>query len=100
MAQTLRTARMREPKRLVLPSALYGPMLSLVLQSLDIQYTVGLATDVPVSFLSVGAEVYSDDEFASALIDTASYMLNQSSPPQVITTSYGDDESYISQNLA
>ncbi|KAH9913287.1 subtilisin-like protein [Fomitopsis serialis] len=42
--------------------------------NLDIQYTVGLATDVPVTFISA--------------------------PPQVMTTSYGVDEYLISEKLA
>ncbi|KZT71773.1 family S53 protease [Daedalea quercina L-15889] len=68
---------------------------------LDTQYTIGLATDVPVTFISVGNNASTtDDEFADLLIDTALYMLALSSPPQVMTTSYGDDEEYISENLA
>ncbi|TFY62562.1 hypothetical protein EVJ58_g3775 [Rhodofomes roseus] len=68
--------------------------------SLDIQYTVGIATNVPVTFITVGGDVNSGDELANVLIDTANYLLNQTAPPQVITTSYGLDESTISQNLA
>ncbi|KAH9913289.1 peptidase S8/S53 domain-containing protein [Fomitopsis serialis] len=67
---------------------------------LDIQYTVGLATDVPVAFGTVGGEVLDGDDFANVLIDTASYMLNLSSPPQVMTTSYGLNEDVISTSLA
>ncbi|KAH9910454.1 family S53 protease [Fomitopsis serialis] len=67
--------------------------------NLDTQYTIGLATGVPVTFISVGnTDNGTDDEFAETLIDTALYMLP--SPPQVMTTSYGDDEEYISENLA
>ena len=55
---------------------------------------------MPISYLTVGTVVNTQDDFASALIDTASYMLNQSAPPQVLTTSYGSDEGDISQNLA
>ncbi|TFY52231.1 hypothetical protein EVJ58_g10131 [Rhodofomes roseus] len=67
---------------------------------LDTQYTIGLATDVPVTFISVGGGSSTDDEFAEALLDTALYMLALPSPPQVMTTSYGDDEEYISEALA
>ncbi|KAH9913294.1 family S53 protease [Fomitopsis serialis] len=68
--------------------------------NLDTQYTIGLATGVPVTFISVGnTDNGTDDEFAETLIDTALYMLVPS-PPQVMTTSYGDDEEYISENLA
>lgn len=69
-------------------------------QALDIQYTVGLATDVNTTYISVGGFLRTDDDFASALIDTAAFMLNQSAPPQVMTTSYGDNENFISRNLA
>lgn len=74
------------------------------MQDLDIQYTIGLATNVPVTFISVGEDVASnpngDDEFAEALLDTALYVLGLESPPQVMTTSYGDDEEYISKLYA
>ncbi|TFY65280.1 hypothetical protein EVJ58_g2064 [Rhodofomes roseus] len=69
--------------------------------NLDTQYTIGLATDVPVTFISVGAnDDPTDDEFAQTLLDTALYVLALPFPPQVMTTSYGDDEEYISQTLA
>ena len=44
------------------------------------------------TYISVGGFLRTDDDFASALIDTAAYMLNQTAPPQVMTTSYGDNE--------
>ncbi|KZT71791.1 family S53 protease-like protein [Daedalea quercina L-15889] len=67
--------------------------------NLDIQYTVGLATDVPVTFISVGGS--SDDtDFTDELLDTALYMIGLGSPPQVMTTSYGVDEYLISEKLA
>ncbi|KZT71792.1 subtilisin-like protein [Daedalea quercina L-15889] len=69
--------------------------------NLDIQYTIGLATDVPVTFISAGDSYYpTDDEFADLLLYTALYMLVPPSPPQVMTTSYGDDEYLISEALA
>ncbi|KZT71838.1 subtilisin-like protein [Daedalea quercina L-15889] len=68
--------------------------------SLDTQYTVGIATDVPVTFITVGGEAATGDELANVFIDTAAYLLNQSAPPQVVTTSYGIDEDTVSQNLA
>ncbi|KAI8969572.1 peptidase S8/S53 domain-containing protein [Trametes punicea] len=42
----------------------------------DTQYTVGLASGVPVHFISVGVESGHD-----AWLDTASYLLSQSAPP-------------------
>lgn len=71
------------------------------MQNLDVQYTIGLATGVPVTFISVGNITYlTDEDFADQLIDTALYLLGLPSPPQVVTTSYGDDEDLISQKLA
>lgn len=63
-------------------------------QALDTQYTVGLATDVPVTFISVGGD------FLDALLDTANYVIGEDSPPQVLSTSYGDNENDVSQKLA
>ena len=78
------------------------PSLKVLLtpQSLDIEYTVGLATGVPVNFITVEGDVNTGDQFANVLIDTASYLLDQTAPPQVVTTRYGLDEDLISDNLA
>ncbi|KAH9924393.1 family S53 protease [Fomitopsis serialis] len=65
---------------------------------LDIQYTVGIATDVPVIFISIG-ESNNDGDLDGSL-DTIIYLLNQDSPPQVITTSYGDWETDVDQGMA
>jgi len=59
--------------------------------NLDIQLTIGLATGVPVNFLSVG-EVDTFDGLG-AFIDTANFVLRQGrSRPSVLTTSYGFNE--------
>jgi len=71
----------------------------LAAQNLDIQYTLGLATGVPTTFISVGGGVEIDD-FLGALLDTAYYLLNQTSPPQVVSNSYGCNEDLVSQKLA
>ncbi|CCL99219.1 uncharacterized protein FIBRA_01234 [Fibroporia radiculosa] len=63
--------------------------------NLDTQYTVGLATDVPITFISVGGF-----DFPEALLNTAIFLLAQQSPPQVISDSYGYDENLVSQKLA
>jgi hypothetical protein len=52
---------------------------------------VGLATGVPVEFLTVG-----NDDFVQALLDTTTYLASTPSPPSVITTSYGEDEDNFS----
>ncbi|RPD54222.1 family S53 protease [Lentinus tigrinus ALCF2SS1-7] len=50
--------------------------------SLDIQYTVGVATDVPTTFYSVG------DPSAQGFIDLANLLLGLDQLPLVLTTSY------------
>ncbi|KAL6298313.1 family S53 protease [Sparassis latifolia] len=64
---------------------------------LDIQYTVGLATDVPITFLSVGSQ--NNDGVAGSL-DVVNYFLSADAPPQVVTTSYGMDERSVTPDLA
>lgn len=85
-----------EAKQLVITRLLArgGAAHVFVLQAIDVQWTVGLATDVPVTFISVGGD------FLDALLDTANFLLGEDSPPQVVSTSYGDDESAVSQKLA
>ncbi|CAK5279224.1 unnamed protein product, partial [Mycena citricolor] len=63
--------------------------------NLDIQYTVGLATGVPATFLSVGGT-----DFATMLIDTTTFLDGVSNPPWVMTTSYGVAESTFSKSVA
>jgi len=64
---------------------------------LDLQYTVGVAQGVPVTFVSVGPN--NRDGFGGHL-DFANYLLSMSQPPQVVTTSYGYDEDTIDPNMA
>lgn len=66
------------------------------LQNLDIQYTVGLASNVPTTFTSVGG-AQQDQVFG--FMDIIQFFLNQTAPPQVLTTSYGANESLISPML-
>ncbi|KAF8142713.1 family S53 protease-like protein [Mycena galopus ATCC 62051] len=56
--------------------------------NLDIQYTIGIATGVPATFLSVGGDG-SDAGFATSLLDTTTFLDGIDSPPSVMTTSYG-----------
>ncbi|CCM03035.1 uncharacterized protein FIBRA_05152 [Fibroporia radiculosa] len=65
--------------------------------NLDTQYTVGLATNVPVTFFSVGEDA-TDDVFG--WLDTANYFLDETNPPSVITTSYNADEDVLSVSVA
>ncbi|KAI0029000.1 family S53 protease [Vararia minispora EC-137] len=56
-------------------------------------YTVGLATNVPVTFISVGLN-FTDGIFG--FHDVITYLLAQSNPPQTLSTSYGTNESTTS----
>ncbi|KZT65386.1 subtilisin-like protein [Daedalea quercina L-15889] len=62
--------------------------------NLDVEYTVGLATNVPALFVTVGGS------FDDALLDAANYLLSMDNPPQVVSTSYGDNEDALSEKLA
>ncbi|KAJ7184593.1 subtilisin-like protein [Mycena filopes] len=65
---------------------------------LDIQYTVGLATGVPVTFVSVGERT--QDGADEGFLDIITALLAESAPPQVLTTSYGfNTEADLSQSL-
>ncbi|KAK0431545.1 family S53 protease [Armillaria borealis] len=66
--------------------------------NLDIEYTVGVATGVPTIFISVGDSQPTDsiDSFL-ALIN---FLIPEASPPQVLTTSYGFDETDIPPSVA
>ncbi|KAJ6522710.1 family S53 protease-like protein [Mycena capillaripes] len=54
--------------------------------NIDVQYTTGIATKVPVQFLSVGGS------FATSLLDTITFLDGVAKPPTVMTTSYGSLE--------
>ncbi|KAI0675069.1 family S53 protease [Trametes maxima] len=66
--------------------------------NLDIQYTVGVATEVPNVFISVGEQF--QDGALEGFLDIINFLLGESSPPQVLTTSYGQNENTISRALA
>ncbi|TFK49384.1 subtilisin-like protein [Heliocybe sulcata] len=66
--------------------------------NLDIQYTVGLATGVPTSFISVGEDFQDGD--LEGFLDIINYLLDMDQPQQVLTTSYGQNENTVSRSLA
>ncbi|KAJ7180886.1 family S53 protease [Mycena filopes] len=66
--------------------------------NLDIQYTVGVATGVPVAFVSVGEQ--SQDGDLGGFLDIVTFLSAQKVVPQVMTTSYGENEADISPALA
>ncbi|KAI0309811.1 family S53 protease-like protein [Amylostereum chailletii] len=65
--------------------------------NLDTQYTVGIATGVPVTFISVGDD-QEDDVFG--FMDIINFLLAEANPPHVLTTSYGSNENEISASVA
>ncbi|KLO16441.1 family S53 protease [Schizopora paradoxa] len=66
--------------------------------NLDIQYTVGVATGVPTTFISVGNNF--QDGALEGFLDIINFLLGESNPPHVLTTSYGQNENTISRALA
>ncbi|KAL5512352.1 hypothetical protein ACEPAG_3344 [Sanghuangporus baumii] len=66
--------------------------------NLDIQYTVGVASGVPTNFISVGEQFR--DGALEGFLDIINFLLGESNPPHVLTTSYGQNENTISSNLA
>ncbi|KAJ8087301.1 hypothetical protein PM082_006131 [Marasmius tenuissimus] len=65
--------------------------------NLDIQYTVGVASGVPVTFISVGPNTA---DGVDGFLDIINALNAQSAPPQVLTTSYGFDETDLGSTLA
>ncbi|THU85269.1 subtilisin-like protein [Dendrothele bispora CBS 962.96] len=65
--------------------------------NLDIEYTVGLATGVPTTFISAGCD---NCDGAHGFLDVVEFISNQTNPPQTISMSYGFAEEDISPELA
>ncbi|KAJ7808651.1 subtilisin-like protein [Mycena olivaceomarginata] len=65
--------------------------------NLDIQYTAGIATGVPVQFYSVGGSVTT---FPDSLFDTSTFLEGFDNPPSVLSTSYGRIESAFGASVA
>ncbi|KAF8488535.1 family S53 protease-like protein [Gautieria morchelliformis] len=65
--------------------------------NLDIEYTVGVAGGVPVTFISVGPD---STDGINGFLDIINALLNEASPPQVLTTSYGFNEPLIPPSIA
>lgn len=66
--------------------------------NLDVQYTIGIASGVPTFFISVGGDTHDGD--LEGFLDLVNFLQSEKSPPQVLTTSYGQDESTVSLKLA
>ena len=67
-------------------------------QDLDTQYTIGIASGVPVTFISVGERTR--DGNLDGFLDIINFLLGESNPPQVLTTSYGQNENTVSRATA
>ncbi|KAI0746562.1 family S53 protease [Daedaleopsis nitida] len=65
--------------------------------NLDIQYTVGVASGVPTIFISVGDN---NQDGVDGFMDIINFLLGQSNPPQVLTTSYGFNEPDLPNTVA
>ncbi|KAJ7025641.1 family S53 protease [Mycena alexandri] len=68
--------------------------------SLDMEYVMGLATDVPVTFLGIGPATATPADFPTLLLEGFGLLLNDTNPPQVVSTSYGADESFYSPAIS
>ena len=66
-------------------------------QNLDIQYTVGLATDVPIDLISVGCD---NTDGLHGFLDVINFLNDQPTIPTVLSTSYAFDENTVPQSLA
>jgi tripeptidyl-peptidase I len=77
------------------------PSLAGIEANLDIQYTVGLALGVNITFLAVESEL-NDVSFENALLDTTNYLLGLGDDeiPGVLSTSYGNDEDRMEPGVA
>ncbi len=62
------------------------------------EYTLGIASGVPVTFISVGDE--NQDGELDGFLDVINFLLGETAPPQVLTTSFGQNENTVSRVLA
>lgn len=65
---------------------------------MDVELTIGIATGVPVTFLTVGGS--NDSDFNQGLLDSSTYLTSLANPPTVVTTSYGSNENLFSASIA
>ncbi|KAJ7636584.1 subtilisin-like protein [Roridomyces roridus] len=65
--------------------------------NLDMEYTMGIATNVSVDFLSVGNPIAS---LATSFLDTTTFIAGLDNPPTVMTTSWGGNEDSFDLSMA
>lgn len=58
---------------------------------------MGVASLVPTTFVTVGLD---NSDGIDGFLDEILFLLNETSPPQVLTTSYGFDEDVVTSSLA
>ncbi|KIJ35652.1 hypothetical protein M422DRAFT_262052 [Sphaerobolus stellatus SS14] len=72
--------------------------------SLDVQWAMGLTSPTPVTVYSVGSHAEDgldvSDPQGDPFLGWALFVLNQTTPPQVFTTSYADTESAVPVDYA
>ena len=64
---------------------------------MDVQYTVGIATGVNTTFVSVGSN-FTDG--IAGFLDVINDLIAQEDPPFVLTTSFGFNEDGVPASLA
>lgn len=64
---------------------------------LDIEYTVGIASGVPISFLSIGEDNQDDID---GFLDEVNFLLSESVIPNALTTSYSFNEPDLPDSVA
>ncbi|KAA1474763.1 family S53 protease [Dentipellis sp. KUC8613] len=65
--------------------------------SLDVQYTLGVATGVPTEFVSVGSD---NEDGIDGFLDILTTLLNEADTPNVLTTSYSFNEPDLPFSIA
>ncbi|KAJ7056945.1 subtilisin-like protein [Mycena amicta] len=63
---------------------------------IDVEYAAGIASEVPLQFLTVGGQ----DDLPTGFLATVSFLVSTQQPPTVVTTSYADNESGFGASLA
>ncbi|KAK7000195.1 family S53 protease-like protein [Favolaschia claudopus] len=74
-----------------------GPGIAGFEATLDVQYAAGIASGVPLQFLSVGTFL---SDFPTSVLDTATFLASEAKLPTVVTSSYGLNEEFFGASLA
>ncbi|KAK6971674.1 family S53 protease-like protein [Favolaschia claudopus] len=74
-----------------------GPGIAGPEADLDVQYAAGIASGVPLQFLSVGTF---ESDFPTSVLDTTTFLASAAQLPTVVTTSYGLNEEFWGASLA